>query len=484
MHMSFNSFRFILTFFPIFVLLYFLAAKKSARASRLVLILGSAVFYAYAGWQASLLLALSLAVNLLLALWIVREQREKAPLVIGIVLNLGLLFSFKYLDFAIGTVNAVTQGTLAEVKLILPLGISFFTFQQIMYLVSVFRGEIETVDAGDYLAYILYFPKLIMGPLMEPADFLAQLHDDTRRSFRWDHLASGIKVFSLGLFKKMVLADTFAQSVNWGFENAITGATSADLLLTMLFYTIQLYLDFSGYTDMAVGVSEILNIRLPMNFDSPYKATSMRDFWKRWHISLTSFLTKYVYIPLGGNRKGAKRTALNILLVFLISGLWHGAGWTFILWGILHGLLQVFERATRRVFDRLPKLLTWAYSFASANVLWLLFRSESIRQWLRILKRIFLFSDMSITRGLYRPFIVPETFTLLRLLHLKDIYEYCESLPMLIYLAAVLAGCFFFPNNYRRLEKTNAFNMVVCAIAFAWGFICLGTESTFLYFNF
>lgn len=482
--MSFNSYRFILAFLPIFILVYFLAAKKSSRSARAVLILGGVVFYAFAGISAALVLALSLTVNLLLSVLLVRSGRRKALLVTGIALDIGLLFTFKYLNFAIGTVNALTHASLAESTLLLPLGISFFTFQQIMYLVSVYRGEIAAVDVGDYLAYILYFPKLAMGPLMEPGDFLTQLHDDAGRTFRWDRLANGLKIFSLGLFKKMVLADTFSNSVTWGIENVYTGATSADLLLTMLFYVFELYFDFSGYTDMAVGISEMLNIRLPINFDSPYKACSMREIWKRWHVSLTAFLTKYVYIPLGGSRKGEARTCLNILLVFLISGLWHGANWTYVLWGFFCGLLQVLERIFRRGFEKLPKFLAWIYTFFSANILWLLTRTESVGQWLFMLKRMFSFENMTITRSLYRPFIAPENRFLLDLFHLTSRIRYNSAFHMWVYLAAAMIICFFLPNNYRRLEKTGAYHVILCAVAFVWGFLCLGSESVFLYFNY
>lgn len=217
-------------------------------------------------------------------------------------------------------------------ELFLPLGISFITFQQIAYLVSVYREELKEPSVVDYLVYILYFPKLLMGPLAEPIDFMGQLNDAATKKVNGDHTAQGLKLFSFGLFKKMILADTFATAFIWGQEN-ISALTSVDCILVMLSYTFEIYFDFSGYSDMAVGVSRMLNITLPMNFNSPYKAVSIRDFWKRWHISLTNFFTKYIYIPLGGSRKGKAATYLNTMVVFIISGVWHGAGWSFIVCG-------------------------------------------------------------------------------------------------------------------------------------------------------
>ena len=251
-----------------------------------------------------------------------------------IAANVGVLLYYKYMSYivSITPVDETAVATDAVSTFIMPLGISFFTFQQIMYVVNVYSKTIEDVDVIDYLAYITYFPKLIMGPMVEPLYLIDQINDTEKRTFDWDNFAIGLKLFSFGLFKKMVLADTFTRGVTWGFGN-IDAATAGDMVLTTLFYTFEIYFDFSGYSDMAVGVSKMLNIDLPINFDSPYKATSIRDFWKRWHISLTSFFTKYIYFPLGGSRKGNIRTYVNIMIVFLVSGLWHGANWTFILWG-------------------------------------------------------------------------------------------------------------------------------------------------------
>ena len=268
---------------------------------------------------------------------------NKLTLALPVIANVLLLLYFKYLDFTITNINTILGLKITHPEIVLPLGISFYTFQQIAYIVAVEKGKLDNISLIDYLAYILYFPKLLMGPITDPVDYISQLNQVQKKKADMHNIAVGIKLFSLGLIKKLMLADTFAAAVSWTYEN-IDAASSADCMLLMLFYTFEIYFDFSGYSDMAVGISAMFNIDLRINFDSPYKAVSIRDFWKRWHISLTGFLTEYIYIPLGGSRKGSMFTYLNIMIVFLVSGLWHGDNWTFILWGLLHGLFICIDR--------------------------------------------------------------------------------------------------------------------------------------------
>ncbi len=344
--MQFNSYIFILLFLPVFIFIYFQSCKVNSSISKWILILGSFTFYFYAGWKSVVVLGCSMVFNFAMSVMISKFSLKKLFLTSGIVGNMVLLLYFKYLNFFISNMNSIAHKEYPLKEIILPLGISFFTFQQIMYVVDVYRGDV-IINPVDYMAYILYFPKILMGPLHEPKEFIAQLNDDKIKCVNWDNIACGIRMFSFGLFKKVVIADTFAAAVNWGFGN-LDVATSADLALVMLFYTFEIYFDFSGYSDMAVGVSTMINISLPMNFDSPYQALSIRDFWKRWHLSLTHFFTKYIYISLGGSRKGEIRTYINMMIIFLISGLWHGANWTFLLWGGIHGAINVFDRALEK----------------------------------------------------------------------------------------------------------------------------------------
>ena len=482
--MQFNSYLFILAVLPAFVLCYFLLSGLHKTAGKLAIIAFGAWFYAYGGWASAGILGISLLVNLLASLVLSGQKRfRKLTLALAVLANVGLLLYFKYFNFLLSSFSSLLGGSYTAREILLPLGISFFTFQQIMYLVCVYRGEIEKPELLDYLCYILYFPKLIMGPLAEPTDFIGQLNQAERKRIDWENVACGVKLFGFGLFKKMILADTFARAVNWGFGN-LNSATSGDLFLVTLFYTFEIYFDFSGYSDMAVGVSQMVNITLPMNFDSPYKAFSIRDFWKRWHMTLTAFLTKNVYFPLGGSRKGTFRTYINILAVFLVSGLWHGANWTFLLWGLVHGLLQVLERAFQKHYERLHGAVKWLYTFAAVNLLWLLFRADSIGQWKEMLTTMFSFRDMAVSDGLIRSFVLPETALLLEKLDFLGLNGRIRGLPMLITTLGALLLCLIPENNYRNLKKLSIPNLLLCAAGFVWAFLSLSSESVFVYFNF
>ena len=434
-------------------------------------------------------MGVSIVANLLLSL-IIEKRLGGAKLIfaLSIILNISLLFFYKYLNFAVTTINDILgQEKFTLHKIILPLGISFFSFQQIMYLASVYKKEIEKVIIIDYLAYILYFPKLIMGPLTDAKELIVQINDSELKKFNIENFAIGLKLFSLGLFKKMLLADTFAKGVVWGFSN-LKVATSGDLILVMLFYTFEIYFDFSGYSDMAIGISKMVNITLPINFDSPYKALSIRDFWKRWHVSLTNFLTRYIYFPLGGSRKGPVRTYINIMIVFLISGIWHGANWTFILWGLIHGALQIMERLFGAKNKDKNKddnsAAKWIYTFLMINILWLLFRAESIAQWVYIIKKIVTFKSLGINGGLINSFILPETTFIVEQLKLVKFNNAIHGFSMIVFLVFSFFICLVPENNYRSSKKLGIISMIFCAIAFVWSFLCLSSESIFVYFNF
>lgn len=481
--MQFNSFVFILLLLPITVVAYFLSNKIRLNAGKIVIIISSIIFYAYSDWTIFKILGISLVLNFVAALLIRKfEKISKMIAVVPIVINVGLLLYFKYTNFLITSVNQFTGNEWAIKELVQPIGISFFTFQQIAYVVAIYRKEIEKISILDYLAYILYFPKILMGPLMDPVDFSEQFNNQEVKKVDWDNIACGVKIFSLGLFKKVMLADIFAKGVSWGFSNIDT-ATSIDWILVTLFYTFEIYFDFSGYSDMAVGASQMLNITLPINFDSPYKALSIRDFWKRWHISLTKFFTKYVYIPLGGSRKGKILTYVNTMIVFLISGLWHGANWTFILWGALHGFFMIFDRVFEKVEEKVFEPVRWILTFCTVNVLWLLFRADSIGQWKSIISNVLFMQNTTISQGLIDCFWLPESQFLIDTLHLT-LSSAIRGYWLLIYMVAGLGICLVPENNYRNLKKLSAIVMLLAAVAFVWGFICLSSESVFVYFNF
>ncbi len=333
-----------------------------------------------------------------------------------------------------------------------------------------------------FALYMSFFPKITAGPIVRANDFLPQVHD--YKGIRTENFEHGIQMFVIGLFKKMVLADHLAVFVNDVFY-APTAFHSITILLAVISCTLQLYFDFSGYSDMAVGASKMVNITLPINFDSPYKAVSIRDFWKRWHMSLTAFLTKYVYIPLGGSRKGKVRTCLNIMIVFLVSGLWHGADWIYILWGALHGLLMVLDRIFSRPERR--KRFTgvrWFGTFLAVNMLWLLFRSMALIQYQEFLERIFAFRDMGITEGFLQSFVQPETVMAFEAFGLSGVSGVARALYVAALLVVSFIICLVPENNYRTLDRIGTGSMLLSAAAFSWAFLCLSSESVFVYFNF
>ena len=482
--MQFNTYLFILAVFPITIVGYFLLNKIRPFLGKVFLVVMSVWFYGYAGITEFKWLLLSIVVNYLVVILGQKVRKcKKLILWCGILFNVALLFYFKYFNFTINTINGVFHRNFAVKSLVLPLGISFFTFQQIAYLVDAYKGKLGGYCLLDYILYVVYFPKVLMGPIVKPEKLLVQFHDESRTKINPDLFMKGIRMFNIGLFKKVILADTFAKAVSWGFAD-ISATTSMDLILVMLSYTFQIYFDFSGYSDMAIGVSDMLNIELPMNFDSPYKAFSIRDFWKRWHMSLTGFLTEYVYFPLGGSRKGKIRTYVNTVIVFLVSGIWHGANWTFILWGILHGILSVVDRLTEKMRKNIHPALQWMVTFGIVNVLWLLFRANSISEWMSMMSHIGAFKSTAISDGLLNVFVLPETGFLTWLTHTTLLYTHVRGFSMLVFFSLAIVLCLGFENAYRREYRNNIWSAIGSALLFVFSLTCIGSESVFVYFNF
>lgn len=482
--MQFNSYEFILYFLPITVLLYFLANKIKPVIGKLVIIVASIIFYSLGRTNMLIYLGISMLINYGSALVIRKFKiKNKVLMALPIVVNVGLLLYFKYLNFAITNINTFFSKEIELQEIVLPLGISFYTFQQIAYIVATERGDLENNNIIDYLAYILYFPKLVMGPIIDPVDYISQLNEEDRKKADITNITTGIKIFSLGLIKKVLLADTFAKAVSWAYTN-IDATTAMDCILLILFYTFEIYFDFSGYSDMAVGVSSMLNIDLPMNFDSPYKAVSIRDFWKRWHMSLTKFLTKYIYIPLGGSRKGIIFTYVNTLIVFLVSGLWHGANWTFILWGLLHGLFSCCDRMFEKIEEKVFMPVRWLCTFGVVSVLWLLFSAQTVEQWKTILFKILFMQNTAVSDGMIGSFNLAENQFIYNVLGLNFLPTNVRGFNMLIFILVACFVCFVPENNFRKKGSLNIGSLLLASFAFIWGILCLGAESTFVYFGF
>ena len=368
--MVFSSMTFLLLFLPIVLLLYFSAG--SLRRKNAVLLLASLLFYAWGEPVCVLAMLFTTAVNYFCAAAIVRTEdprRRKAALSLGVGVSLALLFYFKYFSFALQNLAALFSLELAVPQIRLPIGISFYTFQVLTYTVDVYRGKAGVQKSfPKLLLYVSCFPQLIAGPIVQYADVAAQL--DERKTSVTD-FSEGIERFVVGLAKKVLLANICGAAV----EALPSGASSLGGAWYHAFlYTLQIYFDFSAYSDMAIGLGRVLGFRYKENFNYPYVSLSATEFWRRWHISLGSFFRDYVYIPLGGNRRGAARTALNLLVVWALTGLWHGAAWNFVLWGLYFGVLLILERfVLKNLIEKTPKAIRWALSFAIAVVGWAIF---------------------------------------------------------------------------------------------------------------
>lgn len=501
--MLFNSYIFIFVFLPIALAGYYILNKLEwYQGGKLFLIGMSLWFYAYFHISYLWILLCSIAVNYICHLLLVRSFHTRFTLTIGILTNIGILFYFKYFDFFLENINHIFHTHISPVGILLPLGISFFTFQQIAFLVDTAKGATGRQNIFDYSLFVTFFPQLIAGPIVSHEEMLPQFQDVSRKHLSVENFYHGLRIFVLGLSKKVLVADTFGQAVNWGFQY-YTVLDGLNTFVVAVFYTLQLYFDFSGYCDMARGIGSLFNIEIPVNFLSPYKSGSILEFWNRWHITLTRFFTRYVYIPLGGNRKGIVRTCLNVLVVFCVSGVWHGAGWTFFVWGLLHGFLSVLTRLWHRLKERLS-VYSFYQSFFSKKAVrftmrrfsilltflflvgsWVLFRADSISQAGYMLKNMFPLKGTYIFREIAGFFQLPEFWYVFRFLGL-DTLPYSSYYCMIGFILVTLVLTFFCPNLYESAKRRNPGILSTCCLSLllVWCVLSLSRVSTFLYFNF
>lgn len=410
--MLFNSYIFILLFMPVVIALYYAANRmRRFRLSKIVLIAASVIFVGYADVNSLCFLGLSIALTYLCAYLQAKcptDTYKKIVFAVGIFSNIAMLAYYKYTYFIIHNMNKYFETTFRADDIIVPLGISFVTFSQIAFLTDVYRGSIRNPAFLDYIFYAVYFPKFTQGPITKYTDLVGQVNSRENRSFIPANFAQGIWLFVNGLARKVLLADVLAKAVSWGYGYTIEHMSAADALIVSLCFTFQIYFDFSGYSYMAIGISKLFNLTLPDNFNSPYQANSINEFWKRWHISLTGFLREYVYIPLGGNRKGRIRTYVNLFLVFLISGLWHGAAWTYIVWGALHGAACCPERVFHKQWEKISGICRWLITFSFVNVSWIFFRALSVSQAVEVIRKIVRMENTVISSELIECFKLPE----------------------------------------------------------------------------
>lgn len=519
--MLFNSYIFIFLFFPLCLAgFYLLERMKKEKAAKLWLTGFSLWFYGYFNLHYLAIMAGSILFNFLIFRMLLRIQermsaagqscsgrseavsqargtagRAGGVLAFGICANLAVLFYFKYYDFFVSNINALFHTDFLLKNILLPLGISFFTFQQIGFLVDAYRGEAKECGLIEYALFVSFFPQLIAGPIVNYAEMMPQFQRIGHRSFSREAFAKGLYLFTLGMAKKVLIADTLGAAADYGFGN-IAALNGTDAVLVMLFYTLQLYFDFSGYCDMARGLGHMLGIGIPVNFNSPYQAGNIFDFWKRWHITLNRFLMRYVYIPLGGNRKGRNRMLFNLLLVFLVSGLWHGAGWNFVAWGAMHGVLYVVTRVWQLSQKEqaaqggshgsfLRHGCAVAATFLFVNVAWVFFRASDFSQALALFGRMAKGGFALPSLGIYDAFNLDEFWYVMKILRLTSLP--CSDMYLCAAFTLVCLGLVFFHKNAGEMAErfqAKAGSMVLTAVLFVWCVLSLSGVSTFLYFNF
>ena len=370
--MLFNSQPFILIFLPVVLGLYYaLANHRTAR--QVLIVVASMGFYGWWDMRFVPLLASLTIANWLIALWFGRTGARWIP-VLGVIGNLAVLGLFKYADFLRGTIFDLTHQPWQPWSLILPLGISFFVFQKISYLIDLRRGDRHIYSFLDFCMFVGFFPQLIAGPLVRHNEIIHQFQANPRSPAMWENLSRGFTLFIIGVTKKVAIADTLALSIDPLFAKA-TALSAAEAWTAAGGYTLQIYFDFSGYSDMALGLALMFGLRLPVNFDAPYRAVSIRDFWRRWHMTLSRFLRDYLYIPLGGSHCGPLRQAANVIVTMLLGGLWHGAAWTFVVWGGLHGAALALSHLWEKAGLRMPAILGWLLTLLFVMACWVLFRA-------------------------------------------------------------------------------------------------------------
>lgn len=492
--MLFNSHIFIFVFLPLLLAgWYFLNYKRKFALAQGYLIGMSLWFYAYVNAAYLWLLLGSCIVGWSLSLLpekISSKKGRKWIIAAGCAFHLGLLGYFKYSNFFLENINAAVGTDFSMMHIVMPVGISFYTFQQLAYLIDRCRGEAPKDSFWDYLTFMVYFPQLLQGPIMLRDELIPQLHEPERRRFDAGRFSEGIQFFIIGLSKKVLLADTLAKAVNFGYSNT-AGLDSISAVFLASGYLAELYFDFSGYCDMAVGIGKMVGIEVAENFDSPFKSASVKEFWRRWHMTLGRFFTRYVYIPLGGSRRGKARTLCNVMIVMLLSGLWHGAAWTFVLWGFLHGLGMMWDNIKRKglPYRWMDQLLTFLY----VSLTFVFFRAESIAQGFLVIGKMFSFQWNGFLLEMAQALEMSEVYIVTKALSMKlpqvlPWFWLVMLIVLCIICAVVLcgkkAGDVIGASASGRGIAQRRWYPFALAVLFVWSLISMTGVSEYLYFSF
>ncbi|WP_366487464.1 MBOAT family O-acyltransferase [Anaerovibrio sp.] len=457
--MLFNSYPFIFLYLPIVFATFFLTAKYiSHRAATFTLVLASFVFYGYWDVKYIPLLFGSICFNYFIGRQLNKHTKSKFWLVVGLGINILLLGYFKYTDFFLTTINDINGVQIFDLPhIVLPLGISFFTFTQSAYLVDAYRKEAAPHNFLTYCEFVTIFPHLIAGPIINHKEMIPQFINEKTFHIDYKNIALGLTIFTFGLFKKVVIADKLAVWANEAFSH-VSSLTCTEAWVGALGYTLQLYFDFSGYSEMAIGLALLFNLKMPVNFNSPYQARSIIDFWRRWHMTLGLWVKNYLYIPMGGNRHGEFSKMRNLFVSMLIIGLWHGAGWTFIIWGGIHGLLLMINHQWRRLNINLPKAINWGVTFLCVMICWVFFRAECFNDAINVLNSMVDFQTIDRTG-------------------LKRLVTLCVAVGLLTII----------PNPIQLIEKAKFPTIrweVATILLLVLSILYIKADSPFLYFQF
>lgn len=470
--MLFNSFEFIFLFLPIALLVYFLLNKfRLLELSKGWLVFASLFFYGFWAPKYVALILFSMIFNYCIGKTLNSFDKLKHKIsnkvlaAFGITVNVLFLCYFKYADFFIANVNRFFNENFNLLHIVLPLAISFFTFQQIAYIVDSYQQKTKEYDFLNYCLFVTFFPQLIAGPIVHHAEMMPQFAKLRNKIFSNKNFAAGLFMFSLGLFKKVILADNFSIFVNECF-NSVDKMSIFESWLGAFGYSFQLYFDFSGYTDMAIGIALMANIKLPQNFNSPFKADSIQDFWRRWHMTLSRFLRDYIYFPLGGSRCSEIKTYFNLFLTFLIGGIWHGAGWTYVLWGILNGGALVIHRFYSKFKLKNIFVINWLVTFVFTVIAFVVFRAENISQAFKFIGTMFYVSNKDVS---------PFTMCVIQQDALAII---------LVVLGLILIWLPYNSNQLLEKFKPSKLTLYVAGICFIISVLSLNKVSEFLYFQF
>ena len=485
--MIFNSYGFIFAFLPLFIILYFFCSKHlSLKISKIVLVVCSLIFYIFAGYKCLIVLLCELIINYIfhrLICAVSNRKYAKLLLTLAIVIDISVLVLFKYTNYIIFEANGIIGTDWITLNLIVPLGLSFFTFSQISFMVDCYKEQYMS-NILDYLCFSLFFPTIASGPIIFYKELMEQLNNEKNHVINYDNLFSGLILFTIGLFKKVFFAKMFGAAADTGYE-LLASLDTVNAIVVMLSYTLQIYFDFSAYSDMAIGVARMYNIELPMNFNSPYKSLNILEFWDRWHITLTRFFTRYIYIPLGGSRKGRVRTYINIFIIFLISGIWHGANITFVIWGTLHGVMMIITRMCKSFADKLHPAFNWIVTFLFTNISWIYFRADTRVDAHMMLSKLLLPKFDNINLILADNFNIPE-IVIFRKLFNQGFLEAHKCFPMyiMILLGLTIVMCAPNSNEISRRMKPGVISIVFVVVLLIWSLISFSGVNSFVYFAF